>query len=154
MNSNSKGDLIARLVTLGLGTPSFEAQSSGPAHDRTFTATVSVGGEVMGSGSGRSKRDAERAASEEALRRLDQSETGSDDTEMNQDEAQLDESDGPVHVPEQAPWPIYAQVLAQAVEVALDFADDDATLDDVQRDAAQFYRGLLAELGHGPEERE
>jgi ribonuclease III len=40
---------------------------SGPPHDRVFEVTASVNGEVVGTGSGRSKKAAEQAAAEEAL---------------------------------------------------------------------------------------
>jgi ribonuclease-3 len=39
----------------------------GPAHERTFTSQVSVDGEVLGSGRGASKKEAETAAAVEAL---------------------------------------------------------------------------------------
>lgn len=53
-------------------------KTSGPAHARTFTAEVSLGGEVLGSGVGASKKDAETLAAEQALRalRLRQSKPG------------------------------------------------------------------------------
>ncbi len=42
----------------------------GPAHDRTFTCAVSIDGEQVGLGRGRSKKEAEQAAAEEALAQL------------------------------------------------------------------------------------
>jgi ribonuclease III len=39
----------------------------GPAHDRTFTCAVSIDGEQVGVGIGRSKKEAEQAAAEQAL---------------------------------------------------------------------------------------
>jgi len=39
----------------------------GPAHDRTFEVVATVGGEVVGSGSGRSKKHAEQEAARSAL---------------------------------------------------------------------------------------
>lgn len=134
---NPKGDLIARLQALGRGTPSFEAEASGPPHDPMFRARVLVGGRALGpGGEGRSKREAERAAAEGALQELE---------------------DGGPEDDQQLPsgrWPIYAAVLAEALEVALDLADDDAGVDDVRADAARLYRDLLADLGHGPEQDE
>ncbi len=44
--------------------------SSGPPHDRSFHADVSVGGTVLGHGSGRSKKEAEMNAAAEAMARL------------------------------------------------------------------------------------
>ena len=46
------------------------ASVSGPAHDQVFNAQVLVDGEVIGEGSGRSKKDAERSAAERALEGL------------------------------------------------------------------------------------
>lgn len=133
-SNNSKGDLIARAVTLGLDTPTFDAEASGPPHDRTFRAVVRIGSRLLGQGQGRTKREAERAAAEQALNELNAP-------------AQEPSATAPA-----GPWPIYAQVLAQSVEAALEFAEDDDTLADVQAAAARFYRDLLTDLGHGPEE--
>jgi ribonuclease-3 len=51
--------------------PSYRVASSGPDHDRRFTAHVYVGTELYGSGSGRSKKEAEQEAAREALERLE-----------------------------------------------------------------------------------
>ena len=44
---------------------------SGPDHDKRFTVTVSVDGEEIGSGEGRTKKEAEQLAARSALRRLE-----------------------------------------------------------------------------------
>lgn len=44
----------------------------GPEHSKTFEVVVSVGGKIVGRGFGRSKKEAEQRAAEEALRRLDE----------------------------------------------------------------------------------
>lgn len=49
--------------------PEYEVEGEGPDHDKRFTATVSVDGEVRGRGSGRSKKEAEQAAARAAMRR-------------------------------------------------------------------------------------
>lgn len=46
--------------------------TDGPPHDRTFHAQVAVEGEVLGSGDGHSKKDAETCAAAAALESLDQ----------------------------------------------------------------------------------
>lgn len=51
---------------LGL-PPVYSATRTGPDHEPTFTATVAVAGEVVGTGSGPTKKAAERAAAVEAL---------------------------------------------------------------------------------------
>jgi ribonuclease-3 len=43
---------------------------SGPPHDRLFEVSASVNGEILGRGSGRSKKSAEQAAAEQALEGL------------------------------------------------------------------------------------
>ena len=43
---------------------------AGPAHDRTFTVEVRVGGNILGKGSGKSKKAAETKAARSALARL------------------------------------------------------------------------------------
>ena len=43
---------------------------TGPDHDKHFTVEVSLNGQVVGAGDGRSKKRAEQAAAEAALRRL------------------------------------------------------------------------------------
>jgi len=47
------------------------AAETGPDHDKTFTVEVTVNGEVMGTGSGRSKKEAETQAARLALESLD-----------------------------------------------------------------------------------
>ena len=51
--------------------PAYEITGTdGPPHNRTFYARVLVDGEVVGEGSGRSKKEAEAAAAAEALKRF------------------------------------------------------------------------------------
>lgn len=50
----------------GLGAPVYDAHGEGPDHARTFTATVSVDGEVRGTGTGTAKKHAEQQAAEAA----------------------------------------------------------------------------------------
>jgi ribonuclease III len=50
--------------------PRYEVSDEGPDHLKTFTATVAVRGEVVGHGTGRSKKEAEQRAAREAYQRL------------------------------------------------------------------------------------
>jgi ribonuclease-3 len=52
----------------GQGTPIYQVVSEGPSHDVTFIATVVVGGQVVASGEGRSKKSAEANAAQTAWR--------------------------------------------------------------------------------------
>ena len=50
--------------------PDYRIEERGPDHEKEFTATVFLAGEPMGTGSGRSKKEAEQQAAREAHRRL------------------------------------------------------------------------------------
>jgi ribonuclease-3 len=45
-------------------------REAGPPHDRRFEVEAQVDGDVVGSGAGRSKKEAEQAAAAEALESL------------------------------------------------------------------------------------
>ncbi|MGH2730857.1 MAG: ribonuclease III [Actinomycetota bacterium] len=61
---------LQELVVRRGGFPSYRVASSGPDHDKRFTAHVYVDDELYGVGSGRSKKEAEQAAALEALERI------------------------------------------------------------------------------------
>ena len=54
----------------GLGVPEYVVTESGPDHEKVFKAVVQVGGEPYGTGSGRSKKEAEQEAAASAWRSL------------------------------------------------------------------------------------
>ena len=49
-----------------LGVPDYQVEESGPDHQKSFRAVVRVGGRVLGSGEGRTKKEAEQHAAEAA----------------------------------------------------------------------------------------
>jgi ribonuclease-3 len=55
----------------GLGAPSYQVTSTGPDHDKEFTAVVLVMDTEYGSGMGRSKKEAEQKAAAAAWKALD-----------------------------------------------------------------------------------
>ena len=63
---DQKTQLQELTAGLGLGTPEYELTSHGPDHAKTFHARVLVDGEVLGVGTGRSKKSAEQIAAAEA----------------------------------------------------------------------------------------
>ncbi len=66
---DTKSELQERVQALGLKAPVYRVVSTkGPAHEVVFDVEVSVGGRSLAQGRGRSKRLAERAAAELALR--------------------------------------------------------------------------------------
>ncbi|WP_343599331.1 ribonuclease III [Mycobacterium sp.] len=60
----------------GLGAPSYLVTSTGPDHDKEFTAAVVVNDTEYGSGVGRSKKEAEQKAAAAAYTTLDSALTG------------------------------------------------------------------------------
>jgi ribonuclease-3 len=53
-----------------LGVPDYQVEESGPDHQKSFRAAVRVGGRVLGSGVGRTKKAAEQQAAEAAWRAI------------------------------------------------------------------------------------
>ncbi len=53
-----------------LGSPEYRVEESGPDHEKIFLARALVGGEVLGQGPGRSKKEAEQRAAAQAWSEL------------------------------------------------------------------------------------
>ncbi len=53
-----------------LGVPDYQVEESGPDHQKSFRAVVRVGGQMLGSGEGRTKKAAEQQAAEAAWRSI------------------------------------------------------------------------------------
>ncbi len=70
-DQNFKSELLELSQARGKGIPRYQiTKEEGPDHDRTFTVQVLVGNEPMGSGIGKNKKEAEQAAAEEAVTKL------------------------------------------------------------------------------------
>ncbi len=54
----------------GLGVPEYLVTETGPDHEKVFTAAARVGGVAYGTGTGRSKKEAEQQAAETAWRAI------------------------------------------------------------------------------------
>ena len=69
--------VLQEVVVRSLGArPSYKLASSGPDHDKWFTAHAYVDEELYGVGSGKSKKEAERNAARAALDRLERNDEG------------------------------------------------------------------------------
>ncbi len=64
--SDHKSRLQEEAVRLGRGVPRYEVSGFGPDHARRYLATVYVAGQRLGTGEGRSKKDAEQEAAQVA----------------------------------------------------------------------------------------
>ena len=69
--SDHKSRLQEETVRLGRGVPHYEVAGSGPDHARRYLATVYVAGQRLGTGEGRSKKDAEQDAAQVACGSLE-----------------------------------------------------------------------------------
>ena len=58
--------------------PDYRVDTSGPDHARIFRASVAVGAEVLGAGTGSSKKEAEQAAAREAVQALNRNQPAPD----------------------------------------------------------------------------
>ena len=73
---NYKGSLLEHLQGRGLGMPRYEVvEETGPDHEKTFTVCVYCMDDKMGTGRGLSKKEAEQAAAEEALTKIQAADT-------------------------------------------------------------------------------
>ncbi|MFH1569734.1 MAG: ribonuclease III [Gemmatimonadota bacterium] len=69
--TNYKSLLLEHTQSLGSGHPKYHVQDEqGPDHEKTFSVEVSITGETLGTGHGRSKKEAQQMAARDALQRL------------------------------------------------------------------------------------
>lgn len=72
---NYKGELLEYLQSFGWGMPRYDiVEELGPDHQKRFTIDVFVQAKKMGSGTGKSKKEAEQRAAKKALERINKGE--------------------------------------------------------------------------------
>ncbi len=76
--SDHKSRLQEETVRLGRGVPHYEVEGFGPDHARRYLATVYVAGRRLGTGEGRSEKDAEQVAARVACGSLEVERGGGD----------------------------------------------------------------------------
>ena len=64
---DGKTALQELVAAIGKGVPEYQITETGPDHDKSFTASALVAGEVIAEGSGKSKREAEQSAARAAF---------------------------------------------------------------------------------------
>jgi len=71
--TNFKSTLLEHTQGIGSGHPKYHVlDEEGPDHEKVFSVEVSITGETVGSGQGRSKKEAQQMAARDALQRLGQ----------------------------------------------------------------------------------
>ena len=80
-DDNYKSALLEYSQARTLGVPRYAIlREDGPDHDRRFTIEVFLGVESLGTGTGKSKKDAEQAAAAQALERINGNQTAITET--------------------------------------------------------------------------
>lgn|SRR5690625_223847 len=137
--AHAKSILAETTVRLGLGTPAYSTSSSGPKHDQVFTAEVKVDDETLGKGIARTKREAERAAAEDAIVALEAREQEAEAAAFD------DEEDF------EGPWPVFEELLRQTLQVADSRVPQHLTGEQARTAIRDFslrlYKDLLLNLG-------
>lgn len=172
--AHPKGLLIERAQKLGLERPEFNTAKTGPEHEPSFLTDVVLDGEVVGTGQGSSKREAEKAAAEEALAALDHRDEGESASRpaprgrggeargrgstRKATEASDEDVEEDVEEEFTGPWPMFDDLLASVVEVAERRVSSDlrgaAALGAIRDFSLTLYKELLADLGEVVEEDE
>jgi ribonuclease-3 len=134
--AHPKSTLNERAKQLSLPKPTFETERHGPEHEPTFRSRVFVGERLLGEGEAKTKREAEKLASQAALQTLERPNT--------QAQALDNEAfDGP--------WPVFPEVLAASLHVANSRVAakrlGEEALDDVKALALKLYKDSLLALG-------
>jgi ribonuclease-3 len=81
MDDNYKSALLEYSQARSLGVPRYAIlREDGPDHDRRFTIEVFLGSESLGTGTGKSKKDAEQAAAAQALEHINSTQTVTTET--------------------------------------------------------------------------
>ena len=159
--THPKSALNAYCQSKSLPLPKFETRGTGTEDDPLFISDVSLNGELLATGQGRSKREAEKVAAELALELLRR--THGEPQTKSRKRRRKPRAAGEAERPAEAGssetagasaaggWPVYPEVLAEALRIA------DARLPqalkgrDVREELARFagdvYKALLEELG-------
>ena len=172
--AHPKGLLIERAQKLGLERPDFDTAKTGPEHEPVFITDVVLDGEVIGTGQGRSKRESEKAAAEEALAELTARQSGTPSRQSGgkagaagkapaggkasgrsstkasganaAPAASQDDSDDEDDEAFTGPWPMFDDLLASVVDVAERRVSADLRGDAALKAIRDFSLTLYKEL--------
>ncbi len=155
--THPKSALNAYCQSKNLPTPTFETRGTGTEDDPLFISDVSLDSELLATGQGRSKREAERVAAELALEHLrrihgePQSKSRKRRRKPRGSSESSAERPAEANPAAQAGWPVYPEVLAEALRIADARLPQTMKGRDVREELARFagdvYKALLEELG-------
>ena len=152
--THPKSALNSYCQNKNLPTPKFETRGTGTDDDPLFISDVTVGGELVATGQGRSKREAERAAAELALEQL-RGQHGEPEISKRKRRRKPRPSNRPSEGENSdaadGAWPVYPELLAEALRVADSRLPQNLKGRDVREELARFasdiYKSLLEDLG-------
>ena len=137
-----------------LPAPKFETRGTGTDDDPLFISDVTIGGELVATGQGRSKREAEKVAAELALEQL-RGQHGEVEASKRKRRRKPRSDNRPAERESSeaatSSWPVYAEVLAEALRIADARLPQNMKGRDVREELARFaadvYKSLLEDLG-------
>ncbi len=152
--THPKSALSGYCQSKNLPAPKFETRGTGTDEDPLFISDVTVGGELVATGQGRSKREAEKMAAELALEHLrarhGEAETGNKRKRRRKPRGEARPAARETGGDEQA-WPVYPEVLAEALRIADSRLPQNLKGSDVREELARYasdiYKSLLEDLG-------
>ncbi|WP_456476366.1 putative dsRNA-binding protein [Oceanithermus sp.] len=159
--THPKSALNAYCQSKGLSLPKFETRGTGTEDDPLFISDVTLDGELLATGQGRSKREAEKVAAELALELLKRTH-GEPQTKNRKrrrkprggggaEAAASPEGEAAAPAEAGGGWPIYPEVLAEALRIADARLPASVKGRDVREELARFagdiYKTLLEDLG-------
>lgn len=145
---NVKGNFLGFIAALGKPRPDFRVTTLSLPPTPRFHAAIYVENEMISEAEATSKKEAERMACEQAVEAIQAGELPSFIAAYERYQAAESGASVEPEVWSAPVIPIYAPVLAQSIEVAIEFAKETDTVEDVRRVAGKFYRELLIDLGH------
>ncbi len=152
-----KNALTAYCQKKGLGKPEYDTKNAGRDTDPLYISDVSVNGEVVATGQGPTKREAERIAAELALEVLKQKygEAKSNRRRRNKKSSAPAEAQVEKVASANGHWPVFPELLAESLRVAHQRIPQGVrgpeAADQVVRLASEIYKGMIEEIGIGGE---
>ncbi len=150
--THPKNALNAYCQKLGLPKPRYDTKGTGDERDPLFISDVVIGDEVVATGQGSSRREAERVAAELALETL-RSRYGEPETQRGRRSASRQgkkAGETETTIDNAAP-PLLPELLVEALRVAHQRVPQGLkgpeAAEQVVRLAGEIYRGLIEEAG-------
>jgi len=151
--THPKSALSSYCQSKNLPAPKFETRGTGTDEDPLFISDVTVGGELVATGQGRNKREAEKVAAELALEHLRSQHGEVETSKRKRRRKPRPEAKASAREPAAGDesWPVYPEILAEALRIADARLPQNMKGRDVREELARFasdiYKSLLEDLG-------